>query len=348
MVGLDLKCEPAERAYNCFGCAAAGEATLALGLPLSIGILGVRMMETRHGFRKEIEAIRRDAENDMEENRDTSATPAELRLRGVGLRVFRRRWTRGMGCHQFTSDRPTLYVILDEVGGRCELRASSAPVTMDYCGPQALGFAPARTSIFAYPRRIREARIASFSFYPEEIKEFSPMFASRIQQATLRLMSNDFRLRDCAVLLAAECEASENSSKYGEGLALSLVAAMAETTTRSRTMRRRRLSYREFALATEYIEERSDRPLRVEEVAGAAGLEMSKFSSLFRQATGMSMQRWQVRVRVHQAQRIMLDGPDQHLSKIASRLGFADQSHFARAFKQFTGLTPREWLWGRS
>jgi AraC family transcriptional regulator len=62
----------------------------------------------------------------------------------------------------------------------------------------------------------------------------------------------------------------------------------------------------------------------------------------------MSMQRWQVRVRVHQAQRMMLDGPDQHLSEIASSLGFADQSHFARAFKQFTGLTPREWLRSQS
>jgi len=100
--------------------------------------------------------------------------------------------------------------------------------------------------------------------------------------------------------------------------------------------------------ATEYIEEQSNRPLRVDEIARVLGLEMTKFSSLFRQATGMSMQRWHVRVRVHQAQRMMLDGPDQHLSEVAARLGFADQSHFARAFKQFTGSTPREWLRSRS
>ena len=305
-------------------------------------------MDRRHGFRKEIEVIRRNPENGLEENGETSATPAELRWKGVGVRVFRRKWTTGTRCHTLVSDKPSLYVILDEVGGRCELRASSAPVTMEYCGPQALGFAPARTSLFACPSRLREAQIASFSFYLDEIKEFSPKFGSRIQRASLRLMSDDSRIRDCAVLLAAEFDKSENSSKYGEGLALSLVAAVAETMSRSRTNRRRRVSHDEFTLATEYIEEHSDRPLRVEEVAGAVGLEMTKFSSLFRQATGMSMQRWQVRVRVHQAQRMMLDGPDQHLSEIASRLGFADQSHFARAFKQFTGLTPREWLRSQS
>jgi AraC-like DNA-binding protein len=301
-------------------------------------------MDWRHGFRKGIEVIRRNPENGMEENGETSAAPAELRWKGVGVRVFRRKWTAVSGRHTLISDKPTLYVILDEVGGRCELRASSAPVTMDYCGPQALGFAPARTALFAYPVRLREARIASFSFYLDEIKEFLPTFGSRIQRASLRLMFDDSRLRDCAVLLAAEYEKSENSSKYGEGLALSLVAAVAETMSRLRTNRRRRLSHHEFTLATECIDEWSDRPLRVDEIARVLGLEMTKFSSLFRQATGMSMQRWHVRVRVHQAQRMMLDGPDQHLSAIASRLGFADQSHFARAFKQFTGLTPREWL----
>jgi AraC-like DNA-binding protein len=305
-------------------------------------------MDRRRGFRKEIEVIRRDAKNGMEENGETSATPAELRWKGVGVRVFRRQWTTETGRHTLVSDKPTLYVILDEVGGRCELRTSSAPVTIDYCGPQALGFAPARTSLFAYPSRLREAQIASFSFCLDEIKEFSPAFGSRIDRAGLRLMFDDSRLRDCAVLLAAEYLKSENSSMYGEGLALSLVAALAETMSRSRTNRRRRLNHHEFTLATEYIEGQRDRPLRVDEIARVVGLEMTKFSSLFRQATGMSMQRWHARVRVHQAQRMMLDGPDQHLSEIASRLGFADQSHFARTFKQFTGLTPREWLRSQS
>jgi AraC-like DNA-binding protein len=292
--------------------------------------------------------IRRNPENGLEENGETSATPAELRWKGVGVKVFRRKWTTETGCHTLVSDKPTLYVILDEVGGRCELRASSAPATTDYCGPQALGFAPARTSVFAYPSRLREAQIASFSFCLDEIKQFSPAFGSRIERAGLRLMFDDSRLRDCAVLLAAEYLKSENSSKYGEGLALSIVAALAETMSRSRTDRRRHLSHREFTLATEYIEEQSDRPLRVDEIARVVGLEMTRFSSLFRQATGMPTQRWQVRVRVHQAQRMMLGGPDQHLSEVAARLGFADQSHFARAFKQFTGSTPREWLRSRS
>jgi AraC-like DNA-binding protein len=306
------------------------------------------VIDRRPDFRQEIEVIRRNPENGVEENGEASATPAELRWKGVGVRVFRRNWATETGYHTLASDQPTLYVILDEVGGRCELRASSAPAPMDYCGPQALGFAPARTALFACPSRIREAQIASFSFSPDEIKEFSLTFGSRIERAALQLMFDDSRLRDCAVLLAAEYEKSENPSKYGEGLALSLVAALAETMFRSRTNRRRRLSHHEFTLATECIEERSDRPLRVEEIARVVGLEMTRFSGLFSQATGMSTQRWQVRVRVHQAQRMMLDCPDQQLSEIAARLGFADQSHFARAFKQFTGSTPRDWLRSRS
>src|ERR1700681_46348 len=189
----------------------------------SPGIFPVRAMDRRPGFRKEIEVIRRNPENGVEESGEASATPAELRWKGVRLRAFRRKWTTETRYYALASDEPTLYVILDEVGGRCELRASSAPVTMDYCGPQALGFAPARTALFTYPNRIREAQIASFSLCLDEINEFSPAFGSRIDRAGLRLMFDDSRLRDCAVLLAAEYLKSENSSKYGEGLALSLV-----------------------------------------------------------------------------------------------------------------------------
>jgi AraC family transcriptional regulator len=349
MAGLDLKCERAERAYSCLRAPLRAGPVLPLASASFDEVFSerVRWIGDTDSV-KEIEVIRRNPENGMEENGETSATPAELRWKGVGVRVLHREWTTETGCHTLVSDKPTLYVILDEVGGRCELRASAAPVTMNYCGPQALGFAPARTSLFAYPSRLREAQIASFSFYLDEIKEFSPTLGSRIERASLRPMFDDSRLRDCAVLLAAEYEKSENSSKYGEGLALSLLAALAEIMSRPLTNRRRRLSHHELMRATEYIEEQSNRPLRVDEIARVVSLEMTKFSSLFRQATGMSMQRWQVRVRVHQAQRMMLDGPNQHLSEIADLLGFADQSHFARAFKQFTGSTPREWLRSRS
>ena len=95
--------------------------------------------------------IRRNPENGVEESGEASATPAELRWKGVRVRAFRRKWTTETRYYALASDQPTLYVILDEVGGRCELRASSAPVTMNYCGPQALGNRRQKTDRLSHP-----------------------------------------------------------------------------------------------------------------------------------------------------------------------------------------------------
>jgi AraC-like DNA-binding protein len=48
--------------------------------------------------------------------------------------------------------------------------------------------------------------------------------------------------------------------------------------------------------------------------------------------------------RVRFAQRLMVDNPALSLSLIASRSGFADQSHFSRAFLDILGITPTAWL----
>jgi AraC family transcriptional regulator len=284
----------------------------------------------------------------MNEDSDPVTTPTEIRRNGVGVSVFHRRWIGGTEPHTLTSDKPTLYMILDEVGGRCELRAKPGKAPLDYFGPQALAFAPAGASLLVYPHRSREVRIASLAFCTEEINRLSPLLGARIGQARLRLMFDDERIRACAALLAAECEQSANLPRYGEGLALSLLAAVADAATDLRPMRGRRLGYRQFVLATEYIEDHLDKSVPLEDVAVVVDLAPSKFATSFRHATGMSLQRWHMRARVHRAQRMILDDPAQSFTEIASLLGFADQSHFSRTFKQLIGATPREWLRSRS
>jgi transcriptional regulator GlxA family with amidase domain len=161
-------------------------------------------------------------------------------------------------------------------------------------------------------------------------------------------MFNDEPLRDCATLLATECETRENPPEYGAGLALSLVAATASWCTRSPPLRGRRLSRRQFDLASNYMEKRLDQHIALPDLAAVVGLTPQPFTVAFRHATGMSPQQWHMRTRIHRAQGIMLDDPARSLTEIAFHLRFADQSHFSRVFKQFTDSTPREWLRRRS
>jgi AraC family transcriptional regulator len=275
-------------------------------------------------------------------------TVAESRWNGVGVTVFECQWTTGTGDHVLYAEQPTLYVILDEIGGRCELRDTPAQAPRDYFGPGALGFAPAGASILLHPCRSREVRLGAFAFCTARITELSPDFGMRLERAGLKLMFEDERVRECAALLAAESERHENPPPYGAGLALSLLAAIVDATTNPQPLRGRRLSYRQFTLASEYIEERCKHPVLLEDVARVVGLAPAKFASSFKSSTGMSLQRWQMRVRVYCAQRMMLDDYNRSLTEIATVLGFADQSHFSRTFTQLVGITPREWLRRRS
>lgn len=52
--------------------------------------------------------------------------------------------------------------------------------------------------------------------------------------------------------------------------------------------------------------------------------------------------RWQLEARIRRAQQLRLE-PNANIAEVASQTGFADQLHFARAFRQLIGATPRAW-----
>jgi AraC-like DNA-binding protein len=80
----------------------------------------------------------------------------------------------------------------------------------------------------------------------------------------------------------------------------------------------------------------------LEEVAQACRLSKSHFGRAFKATTGRSPHRWLLEYRVEHAKRLLTDSDDT-LADIASRCGFADQSHFAKVFCRLVGVPPRPW-----
>lgn len=90
-----------------------------------------------------------------------------------------------------------------------------------------------------------------------------------------------------------------------------------------------------------------DEHITVEALAEIAQMPPERFGRAFRNATGMSVRRWQMDQRVRGAQRLLVDNPNENLTEVAALCGFADQSHFSRAFFDVIGLTPTAWLHNR-
>lgn len=82
--------------------------------------------------------------------------------------------------------------------------------------------------------------------------------------------------------------------------------------------------------------------LPLAELARVARLSRAHLVRAFRDAMGMSPHAWQLDRRIERAKPLLRAGLP--LAEVALQLGFADQSHFQRAFRQRVAATPLEYL----
>jgi len=92
----------------------------------------------------------------------------------------------------------------------------------------------------------------------------------------------------------------------------------------------------------EFLAENCTRTVRLEEAAEAVGLSRFRAAHLVKECTGKTMLQHIRRLRIQKA-RAWLEQTDRDFANIAYELGFADQSHFIRHFREVTGLTPAQY-----
>jgi AraC-like DNA-binding protein len=98
---------------------------------------------------------------------------------------------------------------------------------------------------------------------------------------------------------------------------------------------------RALRLAYEYLADRSERNVGLDELAAVAGVGKFRLIRLFRERTGLPPHALQVAHRVRAARR-MLEAGDS-IAAAAAATGFADQSHLHRHFQRSLGVTPGEY-----
>jgi AraC family transcriptional regulator len=157
---------------------------------------------------------------------------------------------------------------------------------------------------------------------------------------TSRYMFRDERVRTCAALLDRD-GGRPGHAAYTRSLTTALFAATVES---AKVPRERSqdgsLNATHWNAICEYVRDRLGRPIALEAVANVVQMPPARFGRAFRRATGMSLRQWQVDCRIRCAQRLLLDDPRESLAKVAGVCGFADQSHFSRAFVKTVGAAP--------
>jgi AraC-like DNA-binding protein len=97
----------------------------------------------------------------------------------------------------------------------------------------------------------------------------------------------------------------------------------------------------------EHIESHLGDSMDLATLAAVAGLSIHHFARGFKQSTGVTPHHYLTQKRVERAQE-MLAHTALSLSEIAYAVGFSDQSHLARHFRQMLGITPGRFRWSQS
>jgi transcriptional regulator GlxA family with amidase domain len=94
----------------------------------------------------------------------------------------------------------------------------------------------------------------------------------------------------------------------------------------------------------DYIEGHLDEKLRLDGLAALAGISTDHFARAFHQSLGVPPHKYLLARRLEHVEH-MLRETHAPLSEIALATGFSDQSHLARHFRRWAGMSPRQVRW---
>lgn len=95
--------------------------------------------------------------------------------------------------------------------------------------------------------------------------------------------------------------------------------------------------------AMNIIRKRINRKITLEQVASSVGYSPSQFSRKFKKETGMTFSRYLRKLRIELAQ-YLLKELNKGICEVAYEVGYSEVPSFLRAFKEETGMTPRNWI----
>ena len=161
-------------------------------------------------------------------------------------------------------------------------------------------------------------------------------------------VTRDFRL---AALLSAMCEevreGCPSGRLFGESISLALLAYLAGRYATPRHIDNlvSTLSPCQLRSIDAYIHANLSGDICVTDLAGLVNMSPSHFSRVFKASFGATPYRFIMRERIEMA-KDMLTTTKLSASQVAMTFGFASQSHFVKVFRQFAGVTPKQYKSG--
>jgi AraC-like DNA-binding protein len=161
------------------------------------------------------------------------------------------------------------------------------------------------------------------------------------------LTARDGRLIELILAMRDEVkEGCPSGRLFAESISIALLAYLAgRYGTPGEVHRTSGLSAAQRRSISDYVSANLANDISVSELAALVSMSPAHFSRVFRASFGIAPYRFVMQQRIEEVRR-MLARPDLSATQIATALGFSSQSHLVKVFRQFTGVTPKQYRAG--
>ena len=268
---------------------------------------------------------------------------------GIHVHDIRMKALPGRAWHPLNCDRPVLSIVVNELHGQCEARLDlSAGNTPRQSGRQRpaghISLIPAGVPAWGYSEGIDQVEEVRLVLDIDRMKEIMGEEFTSAPLQEPRLVFNDESLQALARLLVTSEDTAEWSSLFGESLVAAMVARLSNLDPLPpRNHRRLGLSTRQLSAVTDFIRDNLARPdptIRTGEPGRPVAVAVRpSLQDLHRNARRI----YGIWTRGSRAPSDCLRTAAISLAEVALDTGFSEQSHFTRAFRAATGISPGAW-----
>lgn len=136
----------------------------------------------------------------------------------------------------------------------------------------------------------------------------------------------------------------ENNDIYRDEMTDSLIRRILIKSLRSVENRRTSTGIQE---AVGYVDENIQQDIDFRALAHRHHYSFDRFRHVFKEYTGLSPHQYVIKGRIDRAKFLLELNPDSSLTEISYNCGFSSSSHFSKAFRANTGITPSQYAYSK-
>lgn len=246
----------------------------------------------------------------------------------------------------YLADDPRVMIFFNDVSSRIRISNESGEFSQHSRPMTRAVYVPAGVPMWTSSKSIHRFSHLNLHMHKDRLMRFlSPSVGTSAALAALRRpveIQDLGAIQTLAGLLVDEISTPSRHAVYAESLIGSIVTGLLDIPEQEGRTNNGRLTQAQMNKLMSHVDARSDCRLTIAEMASAVGLSESWFANVFKQTTGKTPLQWQLAKRIELAKKLLAES-DLSVAEIAAQLGFSDQAHLTKTFRQVAGDTPAAW-----